>query len=127
MPPSPSRLLAAPALLLALAGPAPAADNELTPAEKKEGYVLLFDGKSLKGGHGTAAGFGGWAAKDGELCLDKGGGMLYADGKYDNFVLKIDFKTSKGCNSGVFVRVGNPRDPVQTGIEVQILDDFGKK
>src|SRR5262249_55633319 len=72
-------------------------------------------------------GFGGWAAKDGELCLSKGGGMLYADGKYDNFVLKIDFEMSTGCNSGVFVRTGDGRDPVQTGIEVQIQDDFGKK
>ena len=36
--------------------------------------------------------------------------MIYTDAQYDSFVLKIDFKMSKGCNSGVFLRVGNPRD-----------------
>jgi hypothetical protein len=104
-----------------------AADNELTEDEKKEGYLLLFNGKDFKGWHRTSEGFGGWRVEDGAICLSKGGGMLYADGEYDNFVLKIDFKMTKNCNSGVFIRTGNPRDPVQTGIEVQVQDDHGKK
>jgi len=104
-----------------------AADNELTAEEKKEGYQLLFNGKDLKGWHRTSAGYGGWRVEDGAICLDKGGGMLYADGEYDNFVLKIDFKMSKGCNSGVFLRVGDPKNEVQTGLEVQVQDDAGKK
>src|SRR5262249_29511925 len=104
-----------------------AADNELTAKEKDEGYVLQFNGKDLKGWHRNSAGYGGWHVEDGALCLSKGGGMLYTDEAYDHFVLKIDFKMSKSCNSGVFLRVGNPRDEVQTGIEVQVLDDHGKK
>lgn len=35
-------------LLIALALTAPAADNALTPDEKKAGFRLLFDGHSLK-------------------------------------------------------------------------------
>ncbi len=104
-----------------------AAENELTPEEKKDGYVLLFNGSDLKGWHRTSAGYGGWHVADGALCLSKGGGMLYTDEEYDHFILKIDFRMSKGCNSGVFLRVGNPRDEVQTGIEIQVLDDHGKK
>ena len=104
-----------------------AGDNELTAEEKNEGYVLLFDGKDLKGWHRTAEGFGGWKAEDGAICLTKGGGMLWADGQYDNFVLKVDFRMSKGCNSGVFLRTGDSKDPVQTGIEIQVYDDAGKQ
>jgi hypothetical protein len=103
------------------------ADNELTEQEKKDGFVLLLNGKDLKGWHRNADGYGGWRVEDGAICLSKGGGMLYTDEQFDNYVLKIDFKMSKGCNSGVFLRVGNPRDEVQTGIEVQVQDDHGKK
>jgi hypothetical protein len=104
-----------------------AADNELTAQEKGEGYVLLFNGKDLTGWHRTSAGFGGWKAENGALALDKGGGMIYADAEYDNFILKLDFKMSAGCNSGVFIRVGDPRNEVQTGLEVQVQDDLGKQ
>jgi len=115
------------ALALLAAAPAAAADNELTPAEKAEGYKLLFNGNDLTGWSRNAAGFGGWSVSENAIMLTKGGGMLYADGQYDNFVLKVDFKMSKGCNSGVFVRVGDKKNEVQTGIEVQVQDDFGKK
>lgn len=103
-----------------------AADNELTAQEKSDGYVLLFNGKDLTGWHRNSDGFGGWKAEDGALCLSKGGGMLYADGKFGDFVLKTDFKMSERCNSGVFIRVGNPKDEVQTGLEIQVQDDYGK-
>lgn len=113
--------------LALLSSPARAADNELTAAEKADGWQLLFNGKDLKGWHRTSKDFGGWHVADGAICLGKGGGMIYADGEYDNFILKVDFKMSKGCNSGIFIRTGNEKDPVQTGIEVQVQDDFGKK
>ncbi len=103
------------------------ADNELTAEEKKEGYLLLFNGKDLQGWHRTSTGLGGWHVEDSALCLGKDGGMLYADKLYDHFVLKMDFKLSKGCNSGVFLRVGDPRDEVQTGLEIQVLDDHGRQ
>jgi hypothetical protein len=115
----------APLALLTSAGRA--ADNELTAQEKEEGYVLLFNGKDLTGWHRNSPGYGGWHVADGALCLGTTrGGMVYADGQYDNFVLKIDFKMSKGCNSGVFIRVGDPRNEVQTGLEIQVLDDHGR-
>ena len=104
-----------------------AADNELTADEKKEGYVLLFNGKDLSGWKRVAAGFGGWSVEDGCIHLTRGGGMLYTEAEYDNFVLKIDFRMTKGCNSGVFIRVGDPKNEVQTGLEIQVQDDFGKQ
>ncbi len=122
-----SLLSAALAILALSAASARAADNEISAEEKDQGFKLLFNGKDLKGWHRTADGFGGWQALDGALCLKGRGGMIYADGEYGNFVLKVDFKMAKGCNSGVFLRVGNPKDEVQTGLEVQVQDDHGKQ
>lgn len=42
-----------------------------------------------------------------------------------NFVLDFDYKLSKGCNSGVFVRVGDLDDPVMTGLEIALDDTQG--
>jgi Domain of Unknown Function (DUF1080) len=42
-----------------------------------------------------------------------------------NFVLDFDYKLSKGCNSGVFIRVGDLKNPIYTGIEVAIDDTTG--
>ena len=47
--------------------------------------------------------------------------------KYKDFVLDLEFKINKGGNSGVYLRVGNPKDQVGSGFEIQILDTHGKK
>ena len=106
------------ALLLAVPG-----DNELTEQEKKDGWVLLFDGKTPEG----------WVnlkpanIEDGCINPFKSGNYVtFSKERYGNFVLACDFKVSKGCNSGVFIRTDNPKDPVQTGIEIQVFDSAGK-
>ena len=53
------------------------------------------------------------------------GGYIWANGSYDNFLLELDFKMSKRCNSGVFFRT-DPKNPVQGGFEIQIMDSYGK-
>ncbi|RUL85753.1 DUF1080 domain-containing protein [Tautonia sociabilis] len=45
--------------------------------------------------------------------------------KVKDFVLDFDYKLSPGCNSGVFLRVGDPKDPVMTGLEVALDDTKG--
>jgi hypothetical protein len=45
--------------------------------------------------------------------------------KAGDFVLDFDYKLSRGCNSGVFLRVGDLKDPVNTGIEVALDDTTG--
>ncbi|BCW95484.1 MAG: DUF1080 domain-containing protein [Fimbriimonadales bacterium] len=102
--------------------------NHLSEQEMKDGWKLLFDGESLKGW--TVAGVdGSWVVEDGTLhCTGKGGGgMIYADGVYKNFELKLEFKVAPRGNSGVFLRTWDKNDPVHTGIEVQVLDSYGKE
>lgn len=44
---------------------------------------------------------------------------------FADFVLDFDYKLTKGCNSGVFIRVSDLKDPVYTGIEVALDDTAG--
>jgi hypothetical protein len=111
-----------------LAAVAQASDNELTSQEKKDGWLLLFDGKSLDGWMtSTQQPSKTPVEKDSLNPHGCGGYMLIHEKQWSDFVLALDFKISKGCNSGVFVRTFplTPRpgkDVGFNGIEVQILD-----
>lgn len=114
-------------LLLVFVGIALQTPNQLSPEEQQAGWKLMFNGKDLKGW--TIVGEpDSWVVDDGTLhCTGKGHGMVYADGTYKNFELKLDFKLAPKANSGVFFRIWDKNDPVQTGIEVQVLDSYGKE
>lgn len=65
--------------------------------------------------------------KTGETVIARqpGGSLLWSDKEYGDFVLELEYKVSKGCNSGVFFR-SNPDNPVQSGFEIQIYDSHGQ-
>ena len=107
-------------------------------AEKKEdadakGFVPLFNGKDLTGWQTT----GNWIVqKDGTVTLKPRPGergwqrydaYLTTQRKYRDFILDLEFKFGPGGNSGVFLRVADPKSQVNTGFEVQILDTHGKE
>jgi hypothetical protein len=96
---------------LALAAPLAAAD-----------FKPLFDGRTLDGWETRE---GHWKVEDGVIARGKGGAYLWTKESYGDFVLELEFKVSKGCNSGVFFRA-DPRDPVQNGFEIQVMDSAGK-
>jgi hypothetical protein len=103
------------ALLAALAAPAPADD---------EGFVSLFDGKSLTGWTTVGGKADNWAVEDGLLVTrGDGGGWLSTDGIYGNFTLRLEYKLQEGGNSGVFIRSPRSGDPAYTGMEIQVLDN----
>lgn len=111
--------------------------NSLTKKEKKEGWKLLFDGKTSKGWRGansstfpTAA--NGWIIKDGILTIQatdgsesQNAGDIVTTGEYSAFELSFDFKLTKGANSGVkyFVTLKEKTGASAIGLEYQILDD----
>jgi len=108
-------------------GVAFAADNELTPKEKTEGYKLLFDGKSLAGWKSLGR-TEAWGVEDGAIGrVAAGAGMLASDAEFENFVLQVDYKVNPRVNSGIFVRWSDLKDPVNTGIEVQVYDSHGRE
>lgn len=100
--------------------------NTLSPREQRFGWKLLFNGNDLSGWT-VADAQDAWRVEDGTIhCTGKGGGMLYSNDQYKNFVLRIDFKMSPNANSGVFVRIWDRNDPVNTGMGIQILDSYGR-
>jgi hypothetical protein len=88
---------------------------------------LLFDGKTLNGWKATGK-MEGWAVEDGAIaCLVKGGAYLYTEEQFDDFVLSIDYKIAPRTNSGIFFRWSDLKDPVNTGIEIQVWDSHDKE
>src|SRR4051794_4932305 len=80
----------------------------------------LFNGKDFTGWQ-TADGkevTKGWVVKDGAMVRETAGGDIWTKARYGDFILDLEFKTEG--NSGVFVRTDNPKDNVQTGIEIQV-------
>ena len=85
--------------------------NTLSEAEKKEGFVLLFDGKSLDGWDGDP---NLWSVVDGSIVgkteaegpkkLDYNVFLTYQKKEFGNFVLRFDIKLSEEGNSGMQYR-----------------------
>lgn len=116
-------------LAMALASPfcvaAPPAENTLSRAEKRAGWQLLFDGRTLNGWKATGS-QAGWAVEDGAIaCIVRGGGYLYTVERWADFSLRCDFRIDPDVNSGLFLRWEDLANPVQTGMEIQILDSHG--
>ena len=89
-----------------------------------EGFAALFDGKSMDGWFTVPEGMQKpWKvdAKGATLGRSYRGGYIWTDKTYGDFILQLDYKISKLCNSGVFFRT-DPGNPVQGGFEIQILD-----
>jgi len=125
-------LLGGVALLWALSVPLRAAeDNSLTPEQKEQGWILLFNGQSLAGWTTNTQQPSRREVEDHAINPHRCGGyMLIHEKIWSDFLLALDFKISKGCNSGVFIRTfpltTRPgRDVGYNGIEVAIDDTQG--
>ncbi len=114
----------------------PQAPNTLTAKEKKDGWKLLFDGKTTNGWRGAYKDkfpVRGWSVNDGQLTIQKSDGSesqsygdIVTDGEYTDFDLMFDFKLTEGANSGVkyFVAEQSPKPKGSAfGLEFQVLDD----
>jgi hypothetical protein len=126
----------------AVAAPAPpspacAGVNVLTPAEKAAGWQLLFDGKSTAGWHGyNGQSTKAWTIEDcalktvgteGNYGSDKRADLV-TDASFTNFEISLDWKATKGGNSGVMYGVVEDAKydaPWKTGPEYQLIDDVG--
>lgn len=129
-------------------------DNTLSDTEKKEGWKLLFDGKTTEGWHtylkpGTIG--KKWVAKDGALVfegrdrfqffvadrkieigpMDKkkdGGEDIVSDESFENFELTLEWKISKGGNNGIFYTIKDDYDEIwKSSPEMQVMDNVGHK
>jgi hypothetical protein len=108
--------------------------NQLTPAEKKAGWRLLFDGKTTNGWRGfKRSDFPAdrWKVEDG--CLKRiaagtgdsvGAGDIVTVDSFDDFDLRFEWRIAPGGNSGLKYLVSEQR-PGPIAHEYQVLDDAG--
>ena len=135
--PTKKQLLACAALLLSVTffafRPYQEKDNILTPAEKKAGWTLLFNGRDTSGWRSyNHKPHDSWEVVNGQLhCKTKEDNVqqrsdLITTQEYDNFELQWDWKVDKGANSGVIYHVLETSGPsYETGPEYQLIDDEG--
>ncbi|GAB6165699.1 hypothetical protein JCM19992_16990 [Thermostilla marina] len=103
--------------------PAFGAENELSPKEKKDGFVLLFDGKTLDGWIGDTKGY---VVENGAIVC-KPGGNLYTEKEYADFVFRFEFKLTPGANNGIGIRTPTGCDAAYCGMEIQVLDNTSER
>jgi len=112
--------------------------NQLTDAEKAQGWILMFDGKTSDGWRGyNKTNFpAAWVVEDGTLrCRGEeargdtgkvdGGDIVYAKRLFSDFDLRLEWKISQTGNSGVFYlgREVQGWPLYKSAPEMQILDN----
>jgi len=104
---------------LAIGGPA------LLAAESEGWRDLLADGElsAWQDASGKRPG-PGWVVEDGALVRKDRAGYLWTRERFGDFLLELEFKTEG--NSGVFIRTDDLKDPVQTGLEIQVYKPVEK-
>ncbi len=93
-----------------------------TKAQAKDGWVSLFDGKTLKGWH--LVGDGEWVVENGAIAgktqkAAKLYGLLVSDKKYQNLRVMFQFKSLAG-NSGFYVRCNIKSPDRAHGLQVEV-------
>lgn len=130
------QLLLSGLLLSLLAFEKPQTPNTLTAKEKKDGWKLLFDGKTTTGWRGAYKDKfpdKGWNVGNGMLTIQQSDGKesvafgdIVTDAEYSDFDLTFDFQLTEGANSGIkyFVVEHQPKPKGSAfGLEYQVLDD----
>lgn len=110
--------------------------NTLTKQEKKDGWVLLFDGKDFDGWRKCNATemASNWTIDDQAMKVGRSqplgrgqrGDILFGLKEFRDFELSIDWKIEKGGNSGIFYYVTEyPGEYIfYSALEVQVLDNW---
>jgi hypothetical protein len=110
-------------------------DNQLSSDEEKDGWKLLFDGKTLTNWHlynnpdNTSS---AWKVEDGAMVYSADSANvehedLVTNQDFENFDFKFEWKISEEGNSGVFINVLERKDiPTAwaSGPEYQLLDSL---
>ncbi len=109
--------------LLCALSPAPGQEGKATKEERssKDGWVQLFDGKTLKGWKTAPTEKGNWKVVDGAIVgRNKERSHLFSErGDYRNFIFRIEAKISDKGNSGQYFRA-KYSDGWPEGYEAQI-------
>lgn len=93
---------------------------------QEDGFVSLFNGTDLTGWTGNNHSY---AVENGTIVIrpDQGGGNLYTEKEYADFIFRFEFKLTPGANNGLGIRTPLKGDAAYVGYELQILDNTADK
>ena len=93
-------------------------------AGDEKDFTPIFNGKDLTGWAGATDAY---EVKNGAIvCKQDFGGNLLTEKQYDDFVVRLQFKTPPGGNNGLAIRmpeIDGKTYPTEVALELQILDD----
>jgi hypothetical protein len=98
-------------------------DYNLTPEEKAEGFVALFNGRNLDNWIGNKQSY---VAEDGMIVIKSengSGGNLYTEKEFADFIFRFEFLLTPAANNGLGIRAPLEGDAAYVGMELQILDN----
>jgi Domain of Unknown Function (DUF1080) len=99
------------------------AAGALAAASVESGFTSLFNGKDLAGWNLVGKEGRGYVVEEGLVeCPADGGGNLFTEKQYSNFVFRFEFKLEEGTNNGIGIRAPYEGDAAYQGMEIQILD-----
>jgi len=99
--------------------------------QPESSFTPLFDGQTLTGWTLVGKLGDGYGVTNGVIyCAQGGGGNLFTEKQYDDFILRFEFKMEDGSNNGIGIRAPLQGDASYEGMEIQILEqgaaDAGK-
>ena len=102
--------------------------SALAAQQAESGFKPLFDGSTLNGWKLIRGRGRGYVVENGVIvCPEDGGGNLFTDREYSDFVLRLDWRLWEGGNNGIGIRAPLEGDAAYVGMEIQVLDDESPK
>lgn len=96
--------------------------------QAEPGFTPLFDGTTLKGWRLVRGRGPGYIVENGGIvCPEDGGGNLFTEKEYTDFVLRLEWRLWEGGNNGIGIRAPLEGDAAYVGMEIQVLDDESPK
>lgn len=106
----------------------PVSTNGLTKEEQEQGFVSLFDGKTLNGWSVTGGNENGFIVKDNAIeWVETGAGALQSNKRYGDFTIRLEYRIEKNGNSGLQLRTPRTNRASRIGFEFQMLGDYGRE
>jgi hypothetical protein len=100
----------------------------LKAQQAEPGFTPLFDGRTLNGWRLVGGRGPGYVVENGVIvCPADGGGNLFTEKDYANFVLRLEWRLWEGGNNGIGIRAPLEGDAAYMGMEIQVLDDESPK
>jgi hypothetical protein len=101
----------------------------LTWEERADGWISLYDGRTLDGWSITGDNQNGFVSRNGVLSWNESGGRsLQSRDRYGDFMLRFEWKLyKKGANNGMWLRAPRANRSSKMGFEFQIMGDSAEK